>query len=832
MQLVLLGAVKVTHRLKVQLLGPPVLEWKGQAVTVPARKSLLLLCLLALRQTSISREDAATLLWNGRLSNVRQALYQLRRLPGADGWLEVEGDSLALHAQTDVADFEQLVDAGDNQGALAVWRGRLVEGMDFSDAGELHSQFEEEALRLERLLRQALVNRTEELELTGSFQEALIVIERLLALDPLDEAALRTAMRLEFLLDRANAALKRYRNWKQQLERELSAEPQEQTRQLAEAIELGELPGVTGVQGLPDPLRQLVAAIQVGAGQLGVDDLAAVLRREAFEVAEGLETLNRIGMVDGQIQLRQLAPEAPPPALSELLEGRVAEVLEQREVGGHEQKLALARHWLQARKPERAAPWLLSGARAALLANRLADALAACFRASWTGTPRQRFEAMLVLDSICNRTGDDSLQAAALDEAAGLAWELQDDHALSKVQIGRARSFLRRKQNALALQYGEEALAIARRTGDHELKATAYNCLGAVQFSSGDLTAALSAFRECSELNVPGESVRALSNMGAIHGMRDEHDRAYELFEQALTLSRVAGDLVTVSACLNNLSASAERLGAYDRALKHLHEGRQLARRLGDRPLEAQLIHNLSIIYMRQGSYGPAWNTSWEVVEEGERAADLALQAQGLAQAADVAQRCGAYTRQKELLERTGLLLRELGDSRRLLTHEATLAVMDAAPHSRIPEQVKAVARFGMHTVYNWLLLELAMASDARDAGLGVLEEVDWVGPHQEFVADLARTRLLLLDPGDDDGSELERLAARLAQVVESSEFAEAALACQLLAQLTADRTDGPNIWPRHRDELLAEQVRGLPRDLAQSLRELPEAWFSSVRQG
>ena len=31
------------------------------------------------------------------------------------------------------------------------------------------------------------------------------------------------------------------------------------------------------------------------------------------------------------------------------------------------------------------------------------------------------------------------------------------------------------------------------------------------------------------------------------------------------------------------------------------------------------------------------------------------------------------------------------------------------------------------------------------------------------------------------------------------------------------------------RDELLAEQVRGLPRDLAQSLLEQPVRWLSSV---
>ena len=77
-------------------------------------------------------------------------------------------------------------------------------------------------------------------------------------------------------------------------------------------------------------------------------------------------------------------------------------------------------------------------------------------------------------------------------------------------------------------------------------------------------------------------------------------------------------------------------------------------------------------------------------------------------------------------------------------------------------------------------------------------------------------------------GWALAELRERIEQAVETSEFAEAPLACHLLAQLH-DGPEATNIWPAHRDELLAEQVRGLPRDLAQSLLEQPVRWLSSV---
>src|SRR5690625_2787917 len=227
--------------LTVQVLGSPVLEWDGQTVAVPARKSLLLLCLLALRNAPVSREEAAQLLWNGRLSSVRQALYQLRRLPGAEQWLQAD-DQLQLNAVTDVAEFERNLDDGNSEAALQLWRGPLLEGIDFDDAAELQRQFDEEAVRLEQLLRLALGSRARELETQGELRRALAKVQRLLQLDPLDEVSVRSAMRLELLLDRPVAALSRYRSWTEQLKDEVGAEPREDTVQLAQAIERGELP--------------------------------------------------------------------------------------------------------------------------------------------------------------------------------------------------------------------------------------------------------------------------------------------------------------------------------------------------------------------------------------------------------------------------------------------------------------------------------------------------------------------------------------------------------------------------------------------------------------
>lgn len=811
--------------LYVSMLGSPELEWNGTPLEVASRKSLALLCLLALRGAPLTRTDAAGMFWDGGLANVRQAVYQLRRLPGADEWLKAEND-LTVLAVSDVALLQEFVREGSFAEALSLWRGPFLHGLELPDSGEVEAYFAEAGARVDRLLRTALAGRGRALEAEGDLQGMLEITDWQLELDPFDEEAFRQALRLEFLLERPGVAAQRFRNWKGRLRDELGAEPSALTVELATAIAAGRLPEAAAGAGhrLPPALAQLLGVLQLADGRLDIEAVAAVLERDAFEVTEGIDRLRHAGLLGTGLTVKARAGTFPEGSARQLLEGRIARLLEQQEPAEWEDQARLGRHWLAAHQPERAAPWLLRGAGGALGASRLADAAGLAFQASWTGDEQQRFRAMMVLEAVGERRGDDSLQNAALNEASDLAWSLQDDAALCRVNMARARSFARRRQNSLAHGHASEAVAIARRVGDPELLATACNCLGVTSFAAGDLTSAQAAFREAADLGVEGESMRALSNLGALSGMRDDHEEAYRLFDETLTLARRSGDLLTVTACLNNLSASAERSGAYERAARHLHEGRQLTRRLKHRAMEAQIIQNLAVIYTRQGALGPAWNTSLEVIDEGLQTGDLALQAQGQEQAADVAIRCGHREEQRRRLRKAGELYRELGDQRRLAGFAAAEALAREF-RPGIPEEFTALKELGLSSHYSWLLLELALRADSFEAGSEILEAGSWHGPHQEFVADLARARLLLFTPAAAREGEFSALTASLMLGIETAEYVEAPLACHVLAQLAElQGEDGTNLLKR-RDAGLQEQGRGLPRNLRSSLAALPGTW-------
>lgn len=92
--------------LRASLLGPVQLFYMGEELRPSSRKALCLIVVLALRGRPVLREELAELLWGpGKLRNLRQALYQLKALPGAEEWLEVGDQHVRLLAETDVQEL-------------------------------------------------------------------------------------------------------------------------------------------------------------------------------------------------------------------------------------------------------------------------------------------------------------------------------------------------------------------------------------------------------------------------------------------------------------------------------------------------------------------------------------------------------------------------------------------------------------------------------------------------------------------------------------------------------------------------------------------------------
>jgi DNA-binding SARP family transcriptional activator len=220
----------------------------GPPLVVPAKAQALLAYLGARPGQAHPRDKLAALLWGGTgqeqaRSNLRHTLFTIRQaMRGVSpGLLVTEAQGVALEpaaADVDVLSLEKLVAEGTEEAferAAALYQGELLEGLNVDEP-----PFEEwllaERERLRELALEALARLLAHQAKSQATERAIQTALRLLALDPLQESAHRTLMRLYARQGRRSAALKQYQVCVGVLQRELGAEPEPETRRLYQDI--------------------------------------------------------------------------------------------------------------------------------------------------------------------------------------------------------------------------------------------------------------------------------------------------------------------------------------------------------------------------------------------------------------------------------------------------------------------------------------------------------------------------------------------------------------------------------------------------------------------
>ena len=252
LSLTMLGSFQAT------LDGQPVMGFKSNKVRA------LLAYLAVEADRPHRRERLAGLLWpdwpdRDALSNLRYSLSDLRRAiedhAAEPPFLLITRDSLQFNRGSDcwidVMAFVEGVGADKNlpeyldqlEKTVDLYRGGFLEGFSLDDS----PAFEEWTLLThERLARQAssaLHTLAEAYEELGDYEQAQSYAYRQLALEPWDETAHQSLMRLLVLCGQRSAALAQYETCREVLANELGVEPAEQTRELYRQIRDGELTG-------------------------------------------------------------------------------------------------------------------------------------------------------------------------------------------------------------------------------------------------------------------------------------------------------------------------------------------------------------------------------------------------------------------------------------------------------------------------------------------------------------------------------------------------------------------------------------------------------------
>ncbi|RVU49119.1 ATP-binding protein [Rubrivivax rivuli] len=307
---------------------------------LPDERPTQLLVLLACRGGVLPRHEAAAQLWPAldeaaRLRNLRKTLHRLRQQHG-DAPLAAEPSRLQLLAATDVAAIEAALREGRAAEALGRLHGPLAEGLCADEAAPpwLQAARDQALARWRRVLLAALP--------TLDAARAEAELERLRALDPLDEPLLRAHLERLAAAGRREAWLRERRLHEQRLQAAqgtrctaLPADPGPAPDD-RRAPPAAATPGFIGRDDELERLQPLLARpglrLQLrGPGGVGKTRLAAELARQAarfglalvwWPLAEADSTAAALGRLAAELGADLGPPGAEIAALAAALRRR------------------------------------------------------------------------------------------------------------------------------------------------------------------------------------------------------------------------------------------------------------------------------------------------------------------------------------------------------------------------------------------------------------------------------------------------------------------------------------------------------------------------------
>ncbi len=246
------------EKLLANLLGHPSFSWQGEVLNIPTRKATALLCYLATCKSAVPREELSELLWDKSQNHaMRNELYRLRQLPGADFWLKETDHKITLNATSDLAKFEEAMLKGNFKQALEIYSGEAEKALLYNlkpkDALGFMEWLATKHSQLENLLIDTLRGRVLELEKSGKVIETLELANYLLERDFLDESTHRTIIRIGLERGDLKLAQAQFEACRRVLAEELGVQPLPETLELAQEIE-------KAIQKLPSNLGFKVKA--------------------------------------------------------------------------------------------------------------------------------------------------------------------------------------------------------------------------------------------------------------------------------------------------------------------------------------------------------------------------------------------------------------------------------------------------------------------------------------------------------------------------------------------------------------------------------------------
>lgn len=220
-----------------------------------------------------------------------------------------------------------------------------------------------------------------------------------------------------------------------------------------------------------------------------------------------------------------------------------------------------------------------------------------------------------------DKSGDNRLERQRLlIQVIALARSTGDDELRAKALIQLGELYQENKLPDRAITCYRQALGLLELMGHTSAASNQYRAIGDIYLHLGELDKARAAYedslhmaRECRSRLAEAESLRAI---GVVHRLQRDYKRAIDMFDRAMRIFQELEHLKGQAKVLYELALAHERNGEMDIAREFFEQGATFARRVRDTKLTIENLLGLAMNFLLQDHSEQARS----LIEEAEAA--------------------------------------------------------------------------------------------------------------------------------------------------------------------------------------------------------------------
>lgn len=209
-----------------------------------------------------------------------------------------------------------------------------------------------------------------------------------------------------------------------------------------------------------------------------------------------------------------------------------------------------------------------------------------------------------------------------------LALDFASDN-LEKIEIlNELSSTYRQISTEKSLQYGMQALELARQEKDSQLQAKAIANVALTYYYRNDFASALTHFLDalniCNTMGCPDSFFVAqlFNNTGMIYNNLGQYENALEYYKKALEIKQAAEREISSAYTLNNIGIVYTNMLNYEEAIESHNQALTIGKNLKNNTIIVAALNNLGNVYRRAGAYDKALDRYFQVKEITEEQSD------------------------------------------------------------------------------------------------------------------------------------------------------------------------------------------------------------------